>query len=264
MTFGGIHQRLGGQQRQLAHSQHGLRAVDQRHRLFRFQHQRLDLGLLENAGTGDARALCVEAFAFADQRQRQVRERRKVPAGAHAALRRDHRSDAAVEHLAESVDQHRAHARVPLGEGVGPQQHHGARLWDRERLADADRMGAHQIQLQLADLVAGDADVAQSADASGYRIGNFIVRYERVHYGAGAVDGLARVGVEEHGPVLDRHFARTFERQIVTVDVQGFQSSSRFSVLSSQFSVSVLSAGRSLFAVRCSSFAVRRSLIVVR
>ena len=105
-----------------------------------------------------------------------------------------------------------------------------------ERLADADRMRAHQIQLQLADLVAGDADIAQLADASGYRIRNFIVGDERVHHGAGARStACARVGREQHGPVLDSHFARGFERQVVTVDVQGFQE--QFSVPGSQFSV---------------------------
>ena len=73
---------------------------------------------------------------------------------------------------------------------------------DRERLADADGVRANEVDLQLADLVADDVHVAQLADASRDRVRNLIVGDERVDYGAGAVDGFARVGIEEHGPAF--------------------------------------------------------------
>ena len=112
---GGIDQRLRGQQRQRAHGQHGLRAVDQRDGFFGFEHQRLDLRLLQRVGAGNARAFCVDAFAFADQRQREMRQGSEIAARSHAALRRDHRSDAAVQHFAERVDDDGAHAGVSFG-----------------------------------------------------------------------------------------------------------------------------------------------------
>ena len=95
----------------------------------------------------------VETLAFADQRQRQMRQRRQISARAHAALRGHQRSDAAIQHFAKRVDDGRAHAGVALGQRIGAQQHHGASLRDGKRLAHADRVGAHQVDLQFADLV---------------------------------------------------------------------------------------------------------------
>ncbi len=70
---GGIHQRFGGQQRQRAHGQHGLRAIDQRDRFFGFECERLDLRSLERIATRNARAFFVEALSFADQSEREMR-----------------------------------------------------------------------------------------------------------------------------------------------------------------------------------------------
>ena len=52
-----------------------------------------------------------------------------------------------------------------------------------------------------------------------------LVDDERVDDGTGAVDGLARVGIEQNGPadVDVRHFAHGFQREIVSVDAQGVQ-----------------------------------------
>ena len=95
--------------------------------------------------------------------------------------------------------------------------------------------------MQLADLIADNVHIAQLADAGRDRIRNFIIGDERVDDGAGAVDGLACVGIEEDGPadVDVRYFAHGFKREIVSVDVQGFQGSSQFPILSSQLSASV-------------------------
>ncbi len=223
---GGIHQCFRRKQRQRAHSQHGLRAIDQRDGFLGFQYQRLDLRPLQRLRAGNAHAFLVEALAFADQRQRQMRQRSQIAARAHASLRRHNRSDAAVEHLAERVDDDGPHAGVALGERVGPQQHHGARFRDGQRLAHADRVRAHQVDLQFANLVAGDAHVAQFADAGGDGIGDLVAGDDLVDDGARPVDRLARVGSEKHGAALDRHFAHRFERQIVSVDVECVQEGS--------------------------------------
>jgi hypothetical protein len=75
-------------------------------------------------------------------------------------------------------------------------------------------------------LIAGDAHIAQLADASRDRVRKFIAGDERVDDGAGAVHGLARVGIEEDGAAdFDvRYFAHGFKREIVSVDVQSFHS----------------------------------------
>ena len=90
--------------------------------------------------------------------------------------------------------------------------------------------------MQLANLIAGDVHIAQLADTGRDRVRNFVTGDERVDDGAGAADGLARVGIEEDGAadVEVRHFAHGFEREIVSVDVQGVQGSSQIAVLISQ------------------------------
>ena len=67
------------------------------------------------SAAGTRIAFLVKTFAFADQRQRQVRQGSQIAAGSHAALRRHHRSDAAIQHLANRVDDGPAHSGVSFG-----------------------------------------------------------------------------------------------------------------------------------------------------
>ena len=175
------------------------------------------------SGAGNPHAFLVETFAFADQSQRQMRQRSQIAARAHAALRRHHRSDAAVEHFAERVDDDGPHARVPLGERIRPQQHHGAGFRDGERFAHADRMRAHQVDLQFANLLAGDAHVAQFADAGGDGVGDLVAGDDLIDDRACLVDRFPRVRREQDGAAFGRDFADRFERQIVSVDVECVQ-----------------------------------------
>ena len=108
-------------------------------------------------------------------------------------------SDAAVEHFAERVDDDGANAGVAFGQRIRAQQHHGASFGDGERFADADRVRANQIDLQFANLLAGDADVAQFAHAGGDGVGQFVAGDDLVDDGARQIDGLASVGIEQDG-----------------------------------------------------------------
>ena len=100
----------------------------------------------------------------------------------------------------------------------------------RKRFADTGGVGAHQVDLQLANLVAGNADVGQFAHAGGDGVRHAVFRDQRVHHRAGAIDSLAGIGIKQDGTALDRHFPDRFESQIFSVDVQGFQASFRFPV----------------------------------
>ena len=84
---------------------------------------------------------------FADQHQRDVRQRRQVARRAHAALRRDHRRHAAVQQLAQALGHQRPDAREPLGQHVGANQHHGAHHFPRQRLAHSRRVRTHHVAL---------------------------------------------------------------------------------------------------------------------
>src|SRR6267378_2410494 len=143
-----------------------------------------------------------------------MRQRRKIATRSHASLRWNHRRHAAIEHLADSVDSDAAYARVTLRQRIGAQEHHGARVRDRKWFTHADGVRAHEVDLQFADLIPDDVYIAQLADASRDGVRNFIVGDERVDDGASAVDGLARVRIEENRPtnVGLCYFAHRFER----------------------------------------------------
>ena len=88
-------------------------------------------------------------LAFADERQREVGERREVAARADRAAARHVRQDAAVQALEQQLDRLDPRARVALRERVRAQQHRGAHDLVGVRLADAARVAAQQAQLQL-------------------------------------------------------------------------------------------------------------------
>ena len=118
---------------------------------------------------------------------------------------------AAVEHLAKDIDDRAAHAGETLGQGISPQQHHGARDVLGERLSYSDRVRAQQIQLQLAILFGSDAHVAQLADAGSDGIGELVVLDERIDDGTRPVHQLAGIRLEEHWPVLINHVTHIIE-----------------------------------------------------
>ena len=70
----------------------------------------------------------------------------------------------AVQHLAESIDNDRPHAGKPFGQRVGPQQHHGAGNVLGQRFADSHRVGAYQVHLKLANVLARNTHVGEVAD----------------------------------------------------------------------------------------------------
>jgi hypothetical protein len=133
------------------------------------------------------------------RRQRQMRQRSQIAARAHAALRRHEGSDAAVQHFAQRVDDDPAHARETLGQRIGAQQHHGARFRRGERFADSDGVRTHQVDLQLANLVAGNAHIAELAHAGSDRIGQLVAGDNLVDHRARPVHGLARIGRQSTG-----------------------------------------------------------------
>jgi len=54
-----------------------------------------------------------------------VGEGSEVAAGPAASLLRHHRMDTPVEHLEQGLDEQGPTAARPLGQRIGPQQHHG-------------------------------------------------------------------------------------------------------------------------------------------
>src|SRR5438105_15960918 len=100
-----------------------------------------------------------------------MRQWSEIPASTHATLRGHHGSDAAIQHLANRVDHCAAHAGVALGQRIRSQQHHGPGLKGRKRVTYAHRMGAHQVNLEGANLLSWNPDVAWLAWAGGNCVG---------------------------------------------------------------------------------------------
>ena len=110
---------------QASQSGHDLRAVDQRQPFLGRQRSRRQLRPGERFGSRDGLVI-FEELTFADQHQRQMRQRRQIPARPDRPLRRNQWRDVAIEHLAQQFDQIRADAAVAFGQGVGPKHHHRA------------------------------------------------------------------------------------------------------------------------------------------
>src|SRR5690242_9185535 len=89
---------LSAHETERALRRHELRAVDQRQPLLRDQLHRLEPGPPQRLVAGEQLAL-VPGGAFADERQREVRERREIARRADRAARRDERQYAPVEAL---------------------------------------------------------------------------------------------------------------------------------------------------------------------
>src|ERR1051326_1430456 len=159
-----VGENLGRASCQSSNRQHGLCAVDERDGFFRFKYQWLQAGFAQRIRCGKALTF-VNRLAFSDNSQRQMGQRSEIAAGAHTALRRNHRMHSAIEHRAERLDHNRAHTAIALGERIGAQQHHGASPWLTQWLTDTGRMRAHQVDLQFTDLIRANAHITQLPNA---------------------------------------------------------------------------------------------------
>src|SRR5215470_16538780 len=112
---------------------------------------------------------------------------------------------------------------MAFGQRVCAQEHHCPSGGHRKGSPDANCVGSHQIDLQRADLVTGDADVTEFSDASGDRVGDFIRCDDLIDDSPGVVHQLARIRSEEHGATFVGDFAYGFQSQIASVNVQCVQ-----------------------------------------
>src|SRR5450432_1614673 len=83
-------------------------------------------------------------------------------------------------------------------------------------------MRAHQVHLQFTNLFTGDANIAEFPHSGCNSVGNLVACDQLVDYGASAFDASTRIGSKDCSSALDRNFADGFQRQIISVNVQGF------------------------------------------
>ena len=154
----------GSPESQRADSGQRLRSVEQREPFLTFEVQRVDRGAAQRLASGQPFST-IDRLALADRAQREVRERREIPAGADGALLRNHRVDTAIQHLYERQRHQRTHTAIAERQRVGAQRHHHAGLGFGERASETARVAAHQVKLQAIDGVVGNAHFAELAEA---------------------------------------------------------------------------------------------------
>ena len=147
--------------------------------------------------------------ALADERQREVRERREIARRADRPAARHEREHAAVQALEEQLDRAERDPRRPLGERVRAQEHGRADDLVRIRLPHAARVAAQEAELELLGLLRRDRlrDEAAEAGVDPVRVlaararGHLVDEIARgLDSFAGDVGELRRRALDRNGP----------------------------------------------------------------
>ena len=152
-------------------------AVEQRQPLLGAECNRLYANQPQSRSTVNAFASRGEGLALADQDECEMGQRSQVAAGTDRPTGRHDRRDAGVEQLDERFDDVDAHTRMATRQRRGEEQQHAAHHLHRQGLAHTDRMAAHDVDLQLGELIVGNAH-----------------RFERAEPRRDAIDSLALTG----------------------------------------------------------------------
>ena len=211
--------RLEGEQRMQRQRGAGLRAVDQRQAFLRAQHQRRDAGLAQHvggrstAGGSSGSGSGLEELAFAEQRQRHVRQRREVARGADAALARHVGHEAGVVHREQAVDDGGTHPRVAARQARRLRREHQPHDRRRQRRADTDAVRTNQVQLQGREVGFADARARQLAEAGVDAVDRGVAFGGAAHdLGAGG-DRRHRLRVDPQLPAAGMQGVQVVERQ---------------------------------------------------
>jgi hypothetical protein len=139
-------------------------AVDEREPFFRHQRHRGQRRRRERIASGhDTCVVADGGLAFADQDEREMRQRREIATRANRAAARDSRVHAPVQHFHQQIERAPPDARESFGEHVGAKRHRRADGSRRQKVADSSRMAAKEIQLKRAERVAWDSCFSQRA-----------------------------------------------------------------------------------------------------
>jgi hypothetical protein len=184
-----------------AEPRHVLCAVDERETFFRFELDRFDSRARQRFASRHERAFETR-FPFADEDEREVRERRQIARRADRSLGGNPRYDAAIEHLQKSLDDDVARAGVPERKNLRPQDDHRAHLVFAEIGADAARVAAHEVALQGAHVALRDVHLGKRAEpgvdaVDGARI---VAALKAIDDRARTANRFERFGRQDDGP----------------------------------------------------------------
>ena len=155
--------------------------------------------------------------ALADERERQVRERREIAAGADRAAAGYARMNLAIEQGEQCLERLEADAGEAFREHVGPQRHRRAHRPHRQRLADTGCMAAQQVQLQCRQIGLVDARLGEVAEAGVDAVNGRIARGLGIHHRARRPHPCARLCGEAHFCVLVCNRQQVFQLKMMAV-----------------------------------------------
>ncbi len=178
---------LGHEQAVQGQRSRDLGAVDQRQPFLGRQHHRLDAGVFQCRHCRHDFAVDAH-IAFAQQRQRHVRQRRQIAGRADRSLGRNHRHDAGIDQCDHAIDHQCPDTGKTTRQAGDLHQHDQAHDGIAERLAGADRMRQDQVALQFLQLIVGDAGLGQDAETGVDAVGRIAAFQDVLHRRAGSVD----------------------------------------------------------------------------
>src|SRR5437762_2836391 len=198
------------------HGMHRLRAIEQGQPLFCFETLRLKSSAGQRFMAFHSFAL-KKCLAFTNQSQSEMSERSEIAAGADRSFLWNNGADTAIEHLTKHLDDFEPDTAEAERKHVGAQQHHGAHLGLRKRIANSAGMTANEVKLQLSQSVARDANVREFTKARADTINGRVARDDFFNdFSRGKNTGPSRRG-DLNNLMLDRHGCDLDERKLLAV-----------------------------------------------
>ena len=192
---------------------HQLGPVEEGQTLFRLERQRLQTHLAERDERRDDLPVKLHVTP-ADEREREMRERREIAGRADAPLLRDHRMDAQPQELADPIDEQRSTTGVAQRQRVRAQQEHRPDDLARERAAHAGRMRDEQVLLQLPGIRRGDRRRREIPEPGRHAIDDLARGDQPLDDVARLLHARARMDVERRVCAVARDRLHVGDRQV--------------------------------------------------
>src|SRR5512133_1029571 len=134
-----------------------------------------------------------------------MRERREITTRPDRAFFWNYRMHTAVKHLAEHLNDLEPDATKSERKHVCAQQHHRSNLWLRQWRTNSARMTANEIELELIQGIARNANVREFAKPRRNAINDGITRYDFFDNFARRQNGRLRESGNLDGLPIVRH-----------------------------------------------------------
>ena len=157
-------------------------------------------------------------FAFANEHEPEVRQRREVAARPDRSARRHDRVYPAIDQRQQQLQGLDANSGKPFREHIGAQRHRRADDRHRQRIADAGGVTAQEIHLQLGERVVRDPHVGEVAEPGVDAVRRRVVVGGLVNDHACRADAIARHVAEGELLVAVRNRDEIVERERLAVE----------------------------------------------